>query len=308
MEKISNFLPRVSISVERFVGLKLGKDAILDHLNLPFSAHVYPDLPSVYGGNSAEPSHWGESADLKQLTAEKSRNSALRIHTFSCSDRIKRSFSSSLECSLELAARNANGLLIVSGSHSEISSTASIRAIEQINRLKEMEIVPRELQIWAVLDPNRSSLDAEFDKLMQKFELGVRVFLTQPMIPDSKEAEEFLRRLERFRDAVNDSEFSVRWGIPIYSSRKSFSFWENVCGINLNQLEIEFLERLGKKQDEKKEISPEEFRKLVDWNGEQIEKVSMLLLNRNTYGFHFMPLSHKGLRILLALFNNVDTL
>lgn len=124
----------------------------------------------------------------------------------------------------------------------------SLWILEQVMRLKEKGDLSKELQLWAVANPNIESsirhLESKVERIslnvicLRTFQIerGVNTIITQPPLND-RSFVNWWNQVRR-KDLFKKARFLI--GMPMVSSMDNFQFWHRLCDIPFTHFHSSF--------------------------------------------------------------------
>ncbi len=128
------------------------------------------------------------------------------------------------------------GLMLMSGSHplrflikQKVNSTLMLSLARE---LQTQGVLPKELYLWAVGDPNQDASLAA-DDCERKIRSGANVIVTQPPLKNGS--------LEAFSKEIKSRKLHLQAkiviGVPVFGSLKDVEFWGKLCRFDTTEID-----------------------------------------------------------------------
>ncbi len=129
-----------------------------------------------------------------------------------------------------------SGLMLMSGSHplryfikQEVNSTLMLSLAHE---LQTQGVLPKELYLWTVGDPNQDASLAA-DDCERKIRAGANVIVTQPPLKNGS--------LEAFAKEIKSRNLHLQAkiviGVPVFGSLKDVEFWGKLCRFHATEID-----------------------------------------------------------------------
>lgn len=288
----------ITLTVERWVGLGLNKDAELWNASL-FRYAVYPDLPPVQSIRGFRdlvktaraaiqgptfPPHFTATTGVPDSGAHIVRTVALQLRgEKEVKARIAAAAGVDSNGNHLPNVERASAVMILAGGH-PLRSWSIIPKYDVLDALRMAEVMiksgqlPPNLSLWSVSNPMAANTSRELDRLEQKIAAGARVILLQPPLLWDR-WEHWLDEAKK-RGITKTSALVV--GLPIVGTPGELLLWRKLCGLS---------EATQILKDERAAAFEQQYR---EWLAESISK---LKASEGVSGIHVMALSEKAQRL-----------
>lgn len=263
-----------------------------------FRGVVYPDFREV-GADATVGLATTRSRDADETRATSSGLVVQTIAGRRCGGGLEDVRQRALEA-VRVEAREV-GLLAVSGDGDDDDATGvgSMDVLRELATMRARGEFARDVKLFAAANPMRGDADAA--RMVQKRELGVDGFLTQPALL-SEAFSAWHESVVKYGALDDSGNVSCHLGVACITSTKSLDFWLNLTGVNRSaspEARMVFDDFVAHEID----MSPEVFH---DWAFERLELATMHAIStRYCDGAHFMPVTRKGFAFAETLASSV---